>query len=359
MEQYLELVEDVLANGTYSHNRTAVDTLSKKGHMYRVDLQEGFPLLTTKKMDGKRWKQVANELLLFLRGETRLREFVGRDVTIWNEWPFQRYLHETGQADEYEQYSSEWFAKMDEFVDRVKEDDEFAERWGDLGPIYSKQWRQWDGADGEEYDQVSRVIQNIREKPHSRRHVVSAWKPDELDEMALPPCHTLYQFHVDDGKLSCQLYQRSADIALGVPFNIASYALLTHIVTQEVNRETDLDLEPGEFIHVFGDAHIYCGKGERGEFYRENREELQDMVRDAEKREDFAAIADLIREEAPPEEGRDGLDHVPGLLEQLSRETLEKPSIEVVDKPFEELSFDDIELEDYESHDSISFSVAV
>lgn len=359
MNEYHDLVKSVLRQGSYTENRTAVDTISKKGHMYRIDLQKGFPLLTTKKMSGSRWKQVVNELLLFLRGETRLREFVKRDVNIWNEWPFQNYLEETGKASEFEQYSSEWFATMKEFVERIKTDDAFAERWGDLGPIYSKQWRAWEGADGKQYDQVSRVIEQIREKPQSRRHLVSAWKPDELDEMALPPCHTLYQFHVDDGKLSCQLYQRSADVALGVPFNIASYSLLTHIMTQEVNRNSDLDLEVGEFIHVFGDAHVYCGAGDRGRFYRDALGDLQEDVKAVDDRSDFAALADRIRSNAPEEQGRDGLDHVPGLLDQLSREAFPRPDIAVADKPFDELLFDDVELSDYESHDGISFSVAV
>jgi thymidylate synthase len=206
---YLDLLRDILEHGERQDDRTGVGTLSVFGRQMRCDLAEGFPLLTTKKVH---FKSIAIELLWFLRGETNVRWLQERGVTIWDEW-----------ADEA----------------------------GDLGPVYGKQWRRWQGPDGTEIDQLSGILDQIRTNPASRRLIVSGWNPADVPNMALPPCHTLYQFNVSNGRLSCQLYQRSADMFLGVPFNIASYALLTCMVAQVTG------LEPGDFVHTFGDAHIY------------------------------------------------------------------------------------------------------
>jgi thymidylate synthase len=206
---YLDMLRDILENGAEQHDRTGVGTLSVFGRQLRCDLSEGFPLLTTKKVH---FKSIAIELLWFLRGETNVRWLQERGVSIWDEW-----------ADEN----------------------------GDLGPVYGKQWRRWEGPDGTEIDQLSNILEQIKSNPSSRRLIVSGWNPADVPNMALPPCHTLYQFNIANGKLSCQLYQRSADMFLGVPFNIASYALLTAMVAQVCG------LEPGEYIHTFGDAHIY------------------------------------------------------------------------------------------------------
>ncbi|WP_339748975.1 thymidylate synthase [uncultured Maricaulis sp.] len=206
---YLDLLRDILEHGTQQDDRTGVGTRSVFGRQLRCDLSEGFPLLTTKKVH---FKSIAIELLWFLRGETNVRWLQERGVKIWDEW---------ADAD------------------------------GELGPVYGKQWRRWAGPDGTEIDQLSNLLEQIRTNPASRRLIVSGWNPVDVPSMALPPCHTLYQFNVADGKLSCQLYQRSADMFLGVPFNIASYALLTTMVAKVCG------LEPGEYIHTFGDAHIY------------------------------------------------------------------------------------------------------
>ncbi|WP_421787469.1 thymidylate synthase [Hyphobacterium sp.] len=206
---YLDLLEDILRKGARQDDRTGVGTLSVFGRQLRCDLSKGFPLLTTKKVF---FKSLAIELFWFLRGETNVRWLQERGVKIWDKW-----------ADEN----------------------------GDLGPVYGKQWRRWEGPDGTEIDQLTNIIEQIRTNPASRRLIVSGWNPADVPNMALPPCHTLYQFNVANGKLSCQLYQRSADMFIGVPFNIASYALLTHLVAQVCN------LEVGEYIHTFGDAHIY------------------------------------------------------------------------------------------------------
>lgn len=209
MKQYLKLCEHILDHGTKKDDRTGTGTISVFGYQMRFDLQKGFPLLTTKKLH---LKSIIHELLWFLKGDTNVKYLQENGVRIWNEW-----------ADDN----------------------------GDLGPIYGKQWRSWQSADGRTVDQISDVIEEIRRNPSSRRLVVNAWNAGELEEMALSPCHCLFQFYVANGKLSCQLYQRSADTFLGVPFNIASYALLTMMIAHVC------DLEPGDFVHTFGDAHIY------------------------------------------------------------------------------------------------------
>jgi thymidylate synthase len=209
MRQYHELMERILADGAEKRDRTGIGTLSVFGHQLRFDLDAGFPLLTTKKVH---LKSIVYELLWFLRGDTNIQYLKQHGVSIWDEWADER---------------------------------------GELGPVYGQQWRSWPAADGRTIDQIGHVVESIRKNPDSRRLIVTAWNPAEVEKMALPPCHCLFQFYVAGGRLSCQLYQRSADVFLGVPFNIASYALLTLMVAQVT------DLRPGEFIHTLGDAHLY------------------------------------------------------------------------------------------------------
>ncbi len=215
--QYLNLLRDILDNGVRRDDRTGTGTLGVFGRQMRFDLSKGFPLLTTKKLH---LRSIIVELLWFLRGETNTRWLKENGCSIWDEW-----------ADEN----------------------------GELGPVYGKQWRSWAAPNGESIDQIARLIEGLKTNPNSRRHIVSAWNPADIEDMALPPCHCLFQFFVADGKLSCQLYQRSADVFLGVPFNIASYAFLTMMVAQVVG------LEPGDFVHTFGDAHLYSNHLEQAE----------------------------------------------------------------------------------------------
>ena len=246
MRAYLDLLEHVLDHGTAKGDRTGTGTLSVFGYQTRYDLRKGFPLLTTKRIH---WKSVVHELLWFVRGDTNIRYLVQHGVRIWNEWPFQHYLEANGLAATTPKHSEAWKAAMKDFVGKIKEDADFAAAWGELGPVYGKQWRDFNGV-----DQLREVIDSIRSNPDSRRHLVTAWNPGDIPAMAkagLPPCHVLFQFYVADGRLSCQLYQRSADVFLGVPFNIASYALLTELVA----RECLLDV--GDFVHTLGDAHLY------------------------------------------------------------------------------------------------------
>lgn len=246
MRQYHDLLQYILTHGTDKSDRTGVGTRSCFGYQMHIDLQQWFPLLTTKKVN---FDAVVYELLWFLSGQTNIRYLVENGVNIRNERPFQSYLNKNNLIDQFPKYTAERKAKMQRFVDQIIHDEVFAQQRGELGPVYGKQRRDFNG-----FDQLDRLITEIKRNPNSRRLIVSAWNPPEIEEMAkagLPPCHSLFQFYVLDGKLSCQLYQRSADVFLGVPFNIASYALLTHMIAHVC------DLQVGTFVHTFGDVHIY------------------------------------------------------------------------------------------------------
>ncbi len=233
MKQYLELIKTILEKGSKKEDRTGTGTISIFGYQMRFNLEEGFPLLTTKKVH---LKSIIHELLWFISGSTNIKYLVDNDVRIWNEWPYEIYK----KSNEFQNET------LEEFASKIKADAEFAKKWGNLGPVYGKQWRDFEGV-----DQLTNLIHDIKTNPSSRRLIISAWNPKEVSKMALPPCHSFVQFYVNDGKLSCQLYQRSADVFLGVPFNIASYALFTMMIAQVC------DLKPGDFVHTFGDAHIY------------------------------------------------------------------------------------------------------
>jgi thymidylate synthase len=264
MKQYLDLMKDILDNGTRKTDRTGTGTLSVFGRQLRFDLSAGFPLVTTKKLH---LRSIIYELLWFLKGETNIKYLKDHGVSIWDEW-----------ADEN----------------------------GELGPVYGHQWRSWPAPDGRRIDQISQVISQIKQKPDSRRHIVTAWNPAEVDKMALPPCHALFQFYVADDKLSCQLYQRSADYFLGVPFNIASYALLTYMVAQQC------DLSPGEFVWTGGDVHLYT-------------------------------------------------NHLEQAALQLSRAPFPQPQLQIKRKPSSifEYEFEDFEIVNYQAHPSIKAPIAV
>jgi thymidylate synthase len=267
----------------------------------RFDLAEGFPLVTSKKVH---LKSILHELLWFIRGDTNIRYLVENGVGIWNDWPYQSWLRETGQEDDLPMYSEAWKAGMKGFVERIKSDGAFAEQYGDLGPVYGHQWRNFEGV-----DQLAQLVEDIKSNPDSRRLIVSAWNPKDIPIMVksgLPPCHSLFQFYVTEGRLSCQLYQRSADVFLGVPFNIASYAILTLMIAQVTG------LKPGDFVHTFGDAHLYS-------------------------------------------------NHMEQVEEQLSRTTFPLPQLVLnpaVDNLFD-FVYEDFELQGYESHGPISAPVAV
>lgn len=301
MKQYLELLRHILDKGVEKADRTGTGTISVFGYQSRYDLTEGFPLLTTKKVY---LRGIIHELLWFLKGDTNIKYLVENKVRIWNEWPFQHYLEANGLAEQFPKHSEEWKEKMKEFVEKIKNDDEFAKQWGELGPVYGKQWRDFNGV-----DQIKDVIEQIKHTPDSRRMIVSAWNPVDIPKMVkagLPPCHCLFQFYVQEGKLSCQLYQRSADAFLGVPFNIASYSLLVMMIAKIVG------LELGEFVHTFGDLHIYS-------------------------------------------------NHMEQVKEQLSREPRKLPTMAIKgeQKEIDDFTFEDFELSDYDPHPPIKAPIAV
>ena len=250
MRAYLDLLQDIKTNGVKKMDRTGTGTISVFGRQLRFDLQKGFPAVTTKKLF---MRGIIHELIWFLQGSTNIKYLVDNDVHIWDEWPYRHYLMEQGK-EVPDSASEEWKTGIKDFTEKIKADDAFAKKWGELGPVYGYQWRSWPAPNGEHIDQIKNVIEQIKKNPDSRRHLVSAWNVADIDEMAkagIPPCHTMFQFYVADGKLSCQLYQRSADTFLGVPFNIASYALLTMMVAQVTG------LKLGDFVHTFGDTHLY------------------------------------------------------------------------------------------------------
>ena len=256
MRQYLDLLKDIKDNGATKSDRTGTGTKSLFGRQIRFDLSKGFPATTTKKLF---LRGIIHELLWFLQGDSNIEYLVKNDVHIWDEWPYRAYLRSLDQ-EVPNSNSDDWRDGLKIFTEKIKSDHEFAQKYGKLGPVYGYQWRHWPDGKGGEIDQIQDVINTLKNSPDSRRIIVSAWNVADIQEMAkagLPPCHTLFQFYVINGKLSCQLYQRSADTLLGVPFNIASYALLTMMMAQVTG------LEPGEFVHTFGDVHIYLNHMEQ------------------------------------------------------------------------------------------------
>jgi thymidylate synthase len=244
--QYLDLLKDILKNGQVSKDRTGTGTKKVFGRMLKFDLDKyGFPLLTTKRT----WfKGILVELLWLVSGSTNIRPLVAQGVNIWNEWPFQNYLK--AQNKKIKPNTDKWTKEIEKFVERIKTNESFAKKWGELGPVYGKQWRRWESS-GAKVDQLASAIERIKTKPEDRRIIVNAWKADEIESMALPPCHVMYQFGVSNKKLSLGMYQRSADTFLGLPFNIASYALLLTMVAHVTG------LKPGELTIFTWDTHLY------------------------------------------------------------------------------------------------------
>ncbi len=331
MDAYLRTVESVLERGAHKPNRTGVDTISGFSRSYVVDLADGFPLLTTKDLSGFRWNSLIHEFLWYLSGEQHIRT-LREETSIWDAW-----ADENGQLDTA--YGRFWRRYP------VPENGLPGEAWPDDGHRWVS-----DGPAGQTFDQLQYVLDTLRDSPESRRIVVNAWHPANAAVSTLPPCHYTFVFSVQNDRLNLHLTQRSGDLALGVPFNLAAYALLLTAVAQRTG------FEPGRVAHDIVDAHVYCGAGERGAFYADRLGELQSRLADTSQPE---AVADWVEKTAPPEpDGTAGQDHVPGLLRQLSRVPRERPEIEIADVPIDELTFEDIQLHDYNPAPGISFAVA-
>ncbi|MCI6063442.1 thymidylate synthase [Ligilactobacillus salivarius] len=313
-EPYLQLIRDILEKGHEKSDRTGTGTKSLFGYQMRFNLAEGFPLLTTKKVP---FGLIKSELLWFLRGDTNIRFLLEHNNHIWDEWAFKNWVESDEyhgpdmtnfglRAQEDDNFNKVYQDEKKKFCQKIVEDQEFANKFGNLGDVYGAQWRHWQTRNGETIDQIKDVIETIKNNPDSRRMIVTAWNPEDVPLSALPPCHTLFQFYVNDGKLSCQLYQRSADVFLGVPFNIASYALLTHMIARETG------LEVGEFVHTLGDAHIY-------------------------------------------------LNHLDQVNEQLQRKPNDAPTLWLnpEKKNIMDFEMEDIEVKNYHSHSAIKAPVAV
>ncbi|MDG5759527.1 thymidylate synthase [Natronococcus sp. A-GB1] len=337
MHQYLELVDSVLSAGTYKPNRTGVDTISSFSEHYEVDLREGFPLLTTKKMDGYRWNSMLHEVAWYLSGEEHIRE-LREETKIWDAW-----ADDEGHLD----------TAYGRFWRRYPVPDDESQLEGESWPDERHRWVSEEADGRKTFDQLQYVVDTLSDSPNSRRLVVNAWHPANAAVSTLPPCHYSFVFNVQGDRLNCHLTQRSGDVALGIPFNIAAYALLTKVIARQTG------FEPGTFAHTVVDAHVYCGRGERGEWYADNLEVLQSRLADADEREEYLEIREWLESEAPAEaDGDERLDHVPGLLEQCSREPLERPTLEIGDASIDEFSVADLELRGYDSHEGLRFAVA-
>ncbi|MCQ4333280.1 thymidylate synthase [Natronomonas sp. F2-12] len=341
MRQYHELVADTLAGGCYKPNRTGVDTVAAFSHHYEVDLAEGFPLLTTKRMDGYRWNSLIHELLWYLSGEEHIRD-LREETKIWDAW-----ADEEGHLD----------TAYGRFWRRYPVPDGIGRLPGESWPEEGHRWTETETAPGggtrQVFDQIGYVLDSLDENPNSRRLVVNAWHPANAAVSTLPPCHYTFVFNVQGDRLNVHLTQRSGDIALGVPFNLAAYSLLAHAVANRTGFEV------GSFGHTIVDTHIYCGAGDRGAWYDEHLPELRAQLEGIEDRSEYADVREWLEDAAPPEpDDETGYDHVPGLLTQLSREPGDRPRIEVADRPLEKLEYDDVSLKRYDPEPGIEFAVA-
>ena len=360
MEQYHQLVENILSEANYRENRTGVDTLSTFSQSYKIDLQQGFPLLTTKDLSGYRWQSLIYELLWYFSGEEHIKN-LREETKIWDAWADEEGLLPTAYGRFWRRYpipededllEGEWWpTNQEEWMEKAEEHYNLSEE--EIREGISRWINEEDGR--KTFDQIQYVIDTLNgdhpyRSKNSRRLVINAWQPANAAVSKLPPCHFTWVLNVQNGKLNTHLTQRSGDTALGIPFNIAAYSLITKIIAKQT------DFEPGKFSHTIVDSHIYCGKNERGEWYGENLEELREKVSQAEGRNEYLDIKEWIEENAPEQE--ENYDHVPGLLEQLSRKPRGRPEMEISDKKIDELEYEDFKLKDYDPHPGIKFAVA-
>jgi len=386
VKQYLDHCRAILTSNRSNFKGGSKESglISLFGYQNEYDLRKGFPLLTTKKMNTS---SIIHELIWFLRGNTNIKYLEDNKCSIWRADTFQHNLPNMIKKGIFpegmKKYSPDWDKAMEEYGQRIREDSKFAEKWGDAGPIYPAQWRHWpkyDPAklklgpwtinlkigskqfyikDPDGLDQLKEVIEKMKKNPIGKKHIVSSWNFGEIPKMSLPPCHVMYHMTANEqGELELQLYQRSCDQFLGVPFNIPSYAMLTTIIAQE------LDLTPKTFVHTFGDAHFYTGgAGKRTEWYKDNFYALRDSIRHIHKLEgedaNYLNIKRWIDESAPKNGIDEKYDHVTAVLEQMSREPKPLPKLTIAKKPFDKLEISDFVISDYNPHPAISRKMSV
>jgi len=370
VQQYLDHCKEILTSerSNFKGGSKGSGIISLFGYQSVYDLREGYPLLTTKKMFTD---QMFHETIWFLRGDTNIKYLEKNKCKIWRPDAFQHNL--PGMIKEgifpegIVKYSKDWDDAMKEYSQRIRESEEFSERFGEAGPIYGQQWRRWEYFDKDknefiEVDQLGDMIEGLKKKPTGKKHIVDSWNPGDTPKMSLPPCHVLYQATANEnGELELQLYQRSCDEFLGVPFNLASYSALTQLISQETG------MTPKTFIHTFGDAHFYTGIGERTKWYKDNFKEVQNRIKEVKLEphlggnysKDYSEVLDWINENAPSDGNMEKYDHVTAILEQLSREPKPLPKLTIAKKSFEELTIDDFVVENYEPHPAIRRSMCV
>lgn len=356
MEEYHQLVRNIIENGNYRPNRTGVDTVSTFSQSYRIDLSEGFPLLTTKDMSGYRWNSLIHEILWYFSGEEHIKN-LREETKIWNAWAddegllptaYGRFWRRFPIPEDQDLLKGEWWpTNTDNWIKKAKDQYDLSEEEIEEG---ISQWV--NDEDGRKtFDQLKYIIDTLNgdhpyRSENSRRLVVNAWHPANAAVSKLPPCHFTFVFNVQGDELNLHMTQRSGDVALGIPFNIAAYSIIAKIVAQRTG------LKPGHFSHTIVDAHAYCGKEERGKWYKENLEELKDRMKD----QDPQRVKEWIEENAPEQEKH--YDHIPGLLEQIAREPRERPEMNISDKGLDELEYEDFELENYDPYPGLKFAVA-
>jgi len=384
VQQYLDHCKAILTSerSNFKKGSKGSGLISLFGYQNIYDLREGFPLLTTKKMAKK---SMIHELIWFMRGDTNIKYLEDNKVRIWRGNAFEHNLPAMVKAGIFPKdivkYSPDWDNSMKEYGQKIRKSKKFAEKFGDAGPIYGQQWRRWEYFDKDkdefvEVDQLSNLIKGLKKKPTGKKHIVDSWNPGDTPKMSLPPCHVLYQATANEkGELELQLYQRSCDEFLGVPFNLASYVALTQIIAKETN------LTPKTFIHTFGDSHFYTGLEKRTQWYRKNFEELKkrigkaaepgflskvwDKIRFRDSKERFLEVRDWIDENSPRdvnfpnEPTEENYDHVTAILEQLCREPGPLPKLTIAKKPFDKLTISDFVFEDYDYHPAIKRDMLV
>ena len=356
MEEYHQLVRNIIENGNYRPNRTGVDTVSTFSQSYRIDLSEGFPLLTTKDMSGYRWNSLIHEILWYFSGEEHIKN-LREETKIWNAWADEEGLLPTAYGRFWRRFpipedkdllDGEWWpTNTDDWIKKAK--NQYDKSEDEIREGISRWINEEDGR--KTFDQFQYIIDTLNgdhpyRSENSRRLVVNAWHPANAAVSKLPPCHFTFVFNVQGDELNLHMTQRSGDVALGIPFNIAAYSIIAKIVAQRTG------LKPGHFSHTIVDAHAYCGEEERGKWYQKNLEELKERMKHQEPLE----VKEWIEENAPEQE--EPYDHIPGLLEQISREPRERPEMNILDKGLDELEYGDFELEDYNPYPGLKFAVA-